>query len=270
MNDGNTRIRDKAVVVTGGASGIGRATCQRLAASGARVCVADFNEATLRASLSELQNKHGADRVMGHRVDVREESDVQSLMQFALDKLGRIDALVHSAGILRGKDGTPRMLHDTSVQEFDDVVRTNLRGTFLCNREVLPVLMKQRGGDIVNISSTSGIQGRAFDSAYCASKFGVVGLTESVREEVRGFGIRVHAVLPDAVDTPLWEQNGPIRAPDFSLAPERVAEVIEYILALPPDVILGSVVIAPMRSKRRRAGKSSATSEAGAAGGGPH
>jgi NAD(P)-dependent dehydrogenase (short-subunit alcohol dehydrogenase family) len=142
-----------------------------------------------------------------------------------------------------------------TAEEFDLVIATNIRGTFLCNRAVLPVMFAQRSGQIVNVGSTSGRTGRPLDSAYCASKFGVVGLTQSLAEEVRSFGIRVQLVLPDAVATPLWEQNGPVPAPDWALPPERVADVIAYMLCLPPDTSLGEVAIRPVHTRKQRARK---------------
>lgn len=254
MSQPEKNLSGQVVVVTGGASGIGRATCRDLAQRGASICVADFNQKTLDETMTELESEWPGTEVIAQRVDVREEEQVQALFDRAQQIFGRVDALVHSAGILRGAGGTPRMLHDTSVEEFDAVVGTNLRGTFLCNRAVLPIMIKQRGGQIINIASTSGIQGRPFDSVYCASKFGVVGLTESVRAEVGNLGIKVHVILPDAVATPLWDQNGPVNAPDYALAPDRVADLITYVLGLPPDVVLGNLIVSPMRSRRRRRG----------------
>jgi NAD(P)-dependent dehydrogenase (short-subunit alcohol dehydrogenase family) len=138
------------------------------------------------------------------------------------------------------------------LQEWGAVIDTNLKGTFLCNRAVLPIMIKQRGGQIINISSTSGLKGRAFDSVYCASKFGIIGLSEALSEEVRQYGIRVHVVLPDAVDTPIWEQNAPVRAPEDSLSPERIASVITYLVGLPGDTVLENLVIRPLRTRRRK------------------
>jgi NAD(P)-dependent dehydrogenase (short-subunit alcohol dehydrogenase family) len=143
-------------------------------------------------------------------------------------------------------------MHDISTEEFDLVLGTNLKGTFLVNRAVLPTMIRGKQGQIVNVASTSGRIGRPFDSVYCASKFGVVGLTQSLAEEVRQFGIKVQVILPDAVDTPLWDQNGPVRAPDWSLPPERIAEVIAYMVTLPADTILGEVAVHPFRSRKRR------------------
>lgn len=112
-------------------------------------------------------------------------------------------------------------------------------------------MIAQKQGDIINISSVSSRQGRAFDKAYCASKFGIIGLSESLAEEVSSFGVQVQTILPDAVDTPLWDQNGPtgIREP-FTLPPERVAEFILFLLTLPRDTFMLNPVIAPFKGRK--------------------
>jgi 3-oxoacyl-[acyl-carrier protein] reductase len=244
----HTDLRDKAILVTGGASGIGHATCLRLAKLGARVAVADINEDKARQVAAELAPAEA----IGLRVDVRDEASVAAMVAAVEAKFGTIDILVHSAGILRAKDSGPKMLADMTAQEMNDVVDINLKGTFLCNRAVVPVMIRNKGGQIVNIASTSGKVGRALDSMYCASKFGVVGLTESLAEEVRKYNIKVFLLLPDAIATPLWDQNGPIPAPEDALPPDRVAGLIEYMVGLPADTILQNMVIAPFRGGRRR------------------
>jgi short-subunit dehydrogenase len=113
-------------------------------------------------------------------------------------------------------------------------------------------MIPRRRGTIVNLSSVSGREGHAYDSAYCASKFAVLGLTESLAEEVMQYNIRVCAVLPDAVKTPLWNQNGPVAPPASALCPERVAEFIVYLLGMPEDTILVHPVIAAFRPRRRK------------------
>ena len=140
-----------------------------------------------------------------------------------------------------------------SLEEWRFVIDTNLTGTFLSNRAVLNQMIGQKQGDIINFSSVSGRQGRAFDSAYCSTKFGIIGLSESLAEEVGGFGVRVQTVLPDAVDTPLWDQNGPaaMRAP-ATLAPERVADFVCFLLELPRDTYLLNPVVATFKGRRRR------------------
>jgi short-subunit dehydrogenase len=113
-------------------------------------------------------------------------------------------------------------------------------------------MIRQRKGNIVNLSSVAGRQGRAHDAPYCASKFGVIGMSEALAEEVSRLGVRVQVVLPDAVRTPIWEQNGPIPCPEDALPPERVAELILTMVTLPWDSVMGSVTIAPFKTRRRK------------------
>jgi len=131
------------------------------------------------------------------------------------------------------------------------VLGTNLRGMFLCNRAVVSSMIQKRRGDIVNLSSVSGREGRAHDAPYCASKFGVIGMSEALAEEVRSYGVRVQLVIPDAVKTPMWDQNGPVPCPPDALPPERVADLILYMVSLPADTILLGATIAPLRARRR-------------------
>jgi short-subunit dehydrogenase len=116
--------------------------------------------------------------------------------------------------------------------------------------------MLQRGaGDIVNISSTSGRQGRPLDAAYCASKFGVVGFSESLAEEVGRLGVRVQTLMPDAIDTPMWEQSGSAALrPRAMLSPDRVAEFVLYLITLSRDAFLLNPMIYPLRPRARRGG----------------
>jgi NAD(P)-dependent dehydrogenase (short-subunit alcohol dehydrogenase family) len=145
------------------------------------------------------------------------------------------------------------MLVDMTSTEWDEVIETNLRGVFLSNQKALAVMIPQRRGTIINISSTSGREGHAYDSAYCASKFGVLGLTESVAQEVQQYNIRVMSVLPDAVNTSLWANNGPIAPPPGALPPERIADLLLYMLTLPEDTVMVNPVIAPFRPRKRKA-----------------
>jgi NAD(P)-dependent dehydrogenase (short-subunit alcohol dehydrogenase family) len=245
-------LAGQTAIVTGGASGIGRATCLSLARLGAAVVVVDRNQQMLGETAQELRNLAGAPEFLIISKDIRSETDMADMARITREKFGSIDILVHSAAILRGQGSGPKMMVDVEVTEWDEVIATNLKGTFLCNRAVLPAMVQQRAGQIINVSSTSGLQGRALDSVYCASKFGVMGLTQALAEEVQPYGIRVQAVAPDAIDTPMWDQNGPIRPPGDSLPASRVADLIAYMVTLPLDAVLGQVMIAPFRFRRRK------------------
>jgi NAD(P)-dependent dehydrogenase (short-subunit alcohol dehydrogenase family) len=259
-NETDPSLSGQVAIVTGGGSGIGKAVTLRLAQKGASVVVVDINAKLLDATVLEAKKLGNPLTPMILKKDVRNEKDMSEMVVLTVKRHGRIDILVHCAGILRGKNGGPRMMADVTLAEWNEVIDVNLKGTFLCNRAVIPTMTKQRNGHIINISSTSGLKGRALDSVYCASKFGVIGLSQSLAEEVRPQNIKVHVILPDAVDTPMWDQNGPIRAPGDALPPSRVAELIEFVLKLPHDTILGDLVISPFKTRRRKKKGSSAKS----------
>ena len=243
------RFVGQAAIVTGGASGIGRAVAFRLVRDGASVAVVDVSPERTEETVRALQTERPGAEVLGCAVDVRREDQVEKMKDETLGRFGRIDILVASAGILRGVPGKPQTLAETPVEAWDKVIETNLTGMFLTIRAVLPVMQKQRRGNIITLSSVSGRKGIAYDSAYCASKFGVIGLSESLAEEVRPYGIRVQAVLPEVVDTPILAQNGPIFRPPDMLSAERVADFIAYLLALPEDTWMLNPVIAPSRRR---------------------
>lgn len=247
-------LAGRVAIVTGGSGGIGRAVTLALARRGCSVAVVDRDAARIREVcdlVAALGNGQGAaPPTLGLTLDVTDEAAMQEMAGRVVETLGRIDILVTCAGILRYPGSLPKPMVQLAEHEWDAVIDVNLKGVFLSNRAVLPAMMQQRSGTIINVSSTSGRQGRAHDSAYCASKFGVIGLTESLAEEVRPHGIRAQTVLPDAVDTPLWDQNGPIR-PEHALPAERVGELVAFMAALPPDTIMAAPVIAPFRARKR-------------------
>lgn len=248
-----TRLEGRVAIVTGGGSGIGRAACERLAREGARVAVVDLNAERAEETVKALGPEGSADALaMG--LDVRSEEDMDAMVARTIERFGRVDILVHAAGILHPPGGRQRLLVEIPTEEWDTILGTNLRGTFLANRAVARAMIRQKEGHIVNLSSTLGRKAEAFESAYCASKFAVIGLSESLAEEVRSYGIKVHAICPGAVDTPLWDQNGAIGAPEFALPPERVADLIAYVLTLPADTVMQNLVLLPFRTRRRRKG----------------
>ena len=246
-------LADKVIIITGGASGIGLACARQLAGLGSKVALVDLNDENLKtARASLIETGSDSAEILPLALNVTSEQDMQRMAEATVAAFGRIDALIACAGILRvGKQ--LKTIADTSINEWDTIIRTNLTGTFLSNRAVLKQMAAQKTGDIINMSSTSGQQGRPFDGPYCASKFGIIGLSESLEKEVSRIGIRVQTVLPDAVETPLWEQNGPAALkPGHTLAPERVADLIVYLLSLPRDTYVLNPVIAPLQTRRGR------------------
>ena len=248
-----TDLTDSVTIITGASSGIGRASAEQYLANNSHVVLVDINQEALDETTTQLAK---ADNTLTLCLDISKEEDMQSMADKTMQRFGRIDTLIASAGILRV--GGLKTVSNMSFDEWSRVININLTGTFLSNRAVLPHMMKQKAGDIINISSVSGKQAHAFDSAYASSKFGMIGLSEAMAEEVAPFGIRVQSVLPDAVDTPIWDQNpGAMRADD-NLSPQRVAEFIFYLTTMPRDMFLLNPVIAPMKTRKRRKKKKKA------------
>ena len=189
----------KAALVTGAASGIGRATTELLAAMGARVVASDVDREAGEAVVAEL----GAE---AHFVaaDVAEEDDMSAVVAYAVSTFGRLDCAANCAGVGGGHAST----HEYPVEEFDRIVAVNLRGTWLSMRAELEVMAGQDGpGSIVNVSSTLGLRGSPFGSPYSASKHGVLGLTRTAAIEYAPHGVRVNAVCPGAIDTPMMDDT---------------------------------------------------------------
>lgn len=240
-------LTGKSAIVTGAAGGIGAATAHRLAAAGAHVLLVDLAEDRLTEVAAEI-----GDMGTAFVADITSEDDMARMADKAMEPTGRIDILVAAAGILR-VGGTLKPVADTTFDEWRTVIDVNLTGTFLSNRAVLKAMLNQKEGDIVNISSVSGRRGRAFDGPYASSKFGIVGLSESLAEEVQREGVRVQTVLPDAVDTQLWDQSGTSALkPRAMLTPDQVAAYVEYLVGLPRDVFLHNGIVAPLPVRRRR------------------
>jgi 3-oxoacyl-[acyl-carrier protein] reductase len=233
---GFVRMDGQSIVVTGGSGGLGAVVARRLARHGAAVAVVGRNAARLRSIADEI-----GPNALGLALDVSHEPDMERMARAALDRWGRIDALVACAGIARasGAGSIPQPVHTMSVAEWDEVMATNLRGTFLSNRAVLPHMMGRRGGKIVNVaSSPAGISGQPFAAAYCASKSAAVGLSEALASECSASGVRVHCVFPDLIDTPLIRRTTLAAVRGRPMDPERVAAFIHHLLNLPADVDL--------------------------------
>ena len=247
VNRYNGSLVGQVAIVTGGTVGIGFSTALLLAREGAHVVVVGRNRKRLEKALVEIEEQESSLQPMGLLLDVRNQADMELMAEKTRDHFGRIDILVTAAGILRAGDGRLQTMQQMSETDWDEVVDTNLKGVFLANRSVLPTMIQQGGGNIINLSSTSGRTGLAFDSAYCASKFALIGLSESLAEEVRRYGIRVQMLLPGAIETGMWDQNGPLPPPRDILTPERVARFIIYSLTMPMDTILDSPIIEPLK-----------------------
>jgi NAD(P)-dependent dehydrogenase (short-subunit alcohol dehydrogenase family) len=205
------RFESSVALVTGGGSGIGRATCERLAAEGARVWVADLDQAAAERVAGSLPS------ATARRVDVSDAGQVDQLVQEVIEADGCLDVLVNNAGITLGAPAW-----ETSPEQWARVLAVNLTGVFYGCRSALRHMIGRRDGAIVSTASDAGLVGWRGQSAYCASKSGIVGLTRAVAMDAAPYGVRVNCVCPAFTDTPLvdaWVQA----QPDPAAAREEVA-----------------------------------------------
>jgi len=222
-------FKNNTAIVTGGTSGIGREVALALSRDGANVVVVGRNQARLDSMLADL----GADAV-GLSLDVSREEDMRAMADRTLERFGQIDILIHCAASA-GERGVPYPVAQMPVEDWDAGIATNLKGVFFSNRAVLPAMIAQRSGDIVNVASARGsVKGLPFAACYAAAKHGVMGLTASLAEEVWRHGIRVQVVLPDVTDTPLMQVVGDL-APQGMLKPRTVGEFIVDLIRAPRD-----------------------------------
>lgn len=200
-------FRNKAIVITGAGSGIGRATAQILAREGAKVLVADLNEDAARETANLIEKEGGVASAM--RMDVTNEKDVMAMVHEAVDQFGFINGAFNNAGLPMQN----KLVEELDASSWDRIMNVNLRGVFLCMKYEIIAMRKHGGGAIVNTSSANGVVANPYASEYCASKHGVMGLTRGAACEASITGVRVNAVLPGMIVTPMV--NELIRDPNF-------------------------------------------------------
>jgi len=229
-------LNGKIAAITGGSLGIGFAIAQALADEGCNLIISGRNQARLSRAAKELSKKT---KVTALACDVRDPRSVKRMFTAITRKFKRLDILVNSAGIAHKFKPTV----EVSIKEWTDVVATNLTGTFLVTQAALPLM--RRGGAIVNVLSMSAKRVFPNLAAYNASKFGALGFTNTLREELRQQGIRVIAVLPGSTDTPIWKTLWPEAPRHKMIRPETVAEALVSALKLPPESTVEELAIMP-------------------------
>jgi 3-oxoacyl-[acyl-carrier protein] reductase len=230
------KLRDKVAIVTGGGRGIGRATALLLAREGVAVVLAARSAAEIEAVAREVREL-GA-QALPVVTDVTREDDIVRLVQRTLEVFGRIDILVNNAGI-----GIPlRDVVDLGLEEWSRVLQINLTGPFLCAKAVLPTMIRQRSGKIINISSLGGQVGVPGNSAYGASKAGLLLFTRCLAAEVKGYGIDVNAICPSGTDTRLLREMGRAEGRSNLMRPEEIANTILFLVSPESSAVTGAVI----------------------------
>lgn len=195
-------LKEKIVIVTGAASGIGRETAKAYAKKGASVCISDVDNNGLKETEEQILKKGG--NVLAITADISNENNVKKLVNTTVKKFGGLDIACNNAGV----GGELNTTADYSVEEWDRVININLRGQWLCMKYQIPEILNRGGGAIINVTSILGKVGFANAPAYVAAKHGLVGLTKTAAIEYSSKGIRVNAIAPAFIDTPMLERAG--------------------------------------------------------------
>jgi NADP-dependent 3-hydroxy acid dehydrogenase YdfG len=221
-------LKGTSAIVTGGGSGIGFAIARALIKAEVNVIIASRRRDVL-AKAAERLNALGKGKAVPVVCDIRKKNDITNAVKTAKELFSSIDILVNNSGL-----GVTSKIVDCTDEEWDLVVDTNLKGVFWMTREVLPTMISQRSGYIINIASQAAMHGYANAGPYCASKFGVVGFSEALQIEIREFGIIVHSLCPALVQVPSPENDDEMN--DEVLQAEDLASTLMFLLTQPKRI----------------------------------
>jgi NADP-dependent 3-hydroxy acid dehydrogenase YdfG len=231
-------LRERTAIITGAGRGIGRAIARAFAAEGATVVLAARSRADLAAVAAEVREAGG--RALAIPTDVTQDTAVEALVEQAATETQRIDILVTSAGL-----ASFGPVADTKPADWDAMLSLNLRAAIMCCRAVLPTMIRQRGGTILNLSSIASRRALPGSAVYTATKAGLEAFSRVLAEELRPHGVRVGVLVPGAVDTPIWDTMGPTPPRDKMLRPEDVARAAVLMATLPPHATLEELTLLP-------------------------
>lgn len=233
-------LENKSVLVTGGGRGLGAAICRELSRGGAWIAVADRDPATAQATADALEADGG--KAIAVKADLVQDEHARGAIDAAVQAFGRLDVLVNNAAV----DYT-LPIDELTLEQWDQVMRVNLRAPFVLSRFAAPVMRAQGGGQIVNIASTAAKRAWPNASAYHASKWGLLGLSHALHAELRPHRIKVSAIVAGGMRTPFLLDRFPDIDPGVLQDPANVAATIRFLLTLPEESVIPEVMVIPMR-----------------------
>lgn len=236
-------LQDAVVIITGGGTGIGRATALLFAERGARVVVCGRRSEPLTKTVRLIEQRGG--NALAVLTDVRDWGQVMGMVNTVSGHFGKVDILINNAGV-----ATAKPVVETTGEEWDEMLDTNLKGVFLCCKAVLPSMVEACNGVIVNVSSILGKTGIANMGAYCASKFGIIGLTQALADELKPRGIQVYAVCPGSTYTDLHRRIVGEEIAKVATPPEKIAAKVIGLITGEVRLPSGGAIVVDEQSAR--------------------
>lgn len=234
------QLQNRIAIITGGGRGIGRATALSFANEGADIVLAARSEAEIHNVAKEIKNL--GRNALPIATDVQLKSDVESMVNQAITTFGKVDFLINNAGV-----AIHNPIPNIREQDWDLTMAVNLKGVFLCTQAVFSHMCQQEFGHIVNISSVSGKYGHVNGGAYCASKFAVIGFTETTNNEGRQYGVKASVICPGPVDTKMRRDNHPDDVIEHLTQPEDVADLVLFHVTQSPRAhTIESIIRTPL------------------------
>jgi len=225
----------RVAVITGASSGIGAAISEKIARSGYYVVMASRNIEKMKSIAIKIEKEGGKSLIVP--VDIAKAEDINKLY-LECSSIGNVEILINNSGI-----GIFSKVENTSIEDWDKQMDVNLKGSFLTSRKFIPDMKKNKSGCIVFINSVAGKKGYAFSSAYVASKYGLRGLADSLREELREHNIKVVSIHPGAVDTPFWDSVDADFPRNEMLNPEEISDIIVHSITMPGNLVSEEIVL---------------------------
>ena len=229
-------LKDKVAIITGAVGNLGTATARTFRQAGAKTVLVDRSPGRVSSVFGDIANSN--DHLLAGGVDLSDPVSLGKLVEQTLAKFGRVDVLVNTVGAFRG--GKP--VHESDLADWDVLFNANVQTTLLCCRAVIPQMLKQKRGKIINVSSREGLEAHAGFAAYSASKSAVLRLTESLSSELKASDINVNCVMPSVIDTP--QNRAAMPNAEFSkwVAPEAIADVIVFLASDASRAINGAAL----------------------------
>jgi 3-oxoacyl-[acyl-carrier protein] reductase len=234
----SVQLEGQVAIVTGAGTGIGRSTALAMAREGAAVVLAARTVSDLEAVANEIEAAGG--KALAIPTDVSIEAQAEALVKQTIDAFGRIDILVNNAGT-----NVRSPIDKVKTNDWRLIIGSNLDGTFFCTRAVIPRMMAQNFGKIINVSSGAGKRGSATRAAYSAAKHAVVGFGDAVQKDLKNSGISVSTVLPGPIHTPLRRRSVPDEDPNLLISAQEVADVILFLATRGKEVIIPEIAVYP-------------------------